>query len=596
MDKPSKNMYKDMKIMPLTEHENSSVLSVLSSMDYGLFVWDYKTNICYVNEHMIENFHIDFNEVELLQDYLATRVDDTTLFRFLSKIHEIRSTTEMTQLEFPIVSRNSSNKFNLEIRYDEKEDISVGLMKATDQKKNLKSDDCIDTLYEQTLKELDLRLAIANEENEIIFSNFEPAIDLEKFYQDIEKWIETENETIVSDIIEDIQLLEQNSSQIRLQVILKVKNTLREDQITRKYLSHKDMKLKLYTHHMAIDSTTEQVRLRKIIRANELMMETKDIVDHIDDLNDMFDYLLSKIQTVIPEVSRGCILRLNKHEELFLETSYGFNDDYVEEFALPFKKSFAYIHLHNDFTKSVIINDIQHKYGDLFPDIKGDNTRFTIQSNITTPLVIDGVLYGLISVDSDRNRVFDDVDTNLLDYIKVQTERAIYKYQKISMIKKDSMQDTLTGISNRRHLLQEIEVFKDKATKNNKMFKFVVFDIDGLKRINDCYGHNFGDKFIKEFAFIVSSNIRDTDFISRIGGDEFVGLFYDIDVDILTNRIKTWQQFFKNNPINYKDEKVEIGFSYGISEYPTSGKHFSELMETADLKLYQQKNNKKNKD
>lgn len=593
MAKHSKNIYKNMKIAPLTEYENSSVLLAISNLDYGLFVWDYGSNICFINKYMIEKFHIEIENVELLQDYLATRVDDNTLFNFLAKIHEIRSTSEITQLEFPIVSRNSSNMFNLEIRYDTNADISVGLLKAVDMKKKLESDeDCIDSLYEHMLKEIELRVAITNEKNELIFANFEPAYNLNKFYEDIERLIKTEN-VVDSDTIEDIQITEKSSSQVKLQVIHNVRNTLREEQITRKQIVHKDKKLKLYTHHIAINSTTEQVRLRKIIRANELMMETKDIVDHIDDLNDMFDYLLSKIQTVIPEVSRGCILSLNEDEELFLETSYGFNDDYVEEFGLPFKKSFAYIHLHNDFTKSVIINDIQHKYGDLFPDIKGDNTRFTIQSNITTPIVINGVLYGLISVDSDRNRVFDDVDTNLLDYIKVQTERAIDKYQKISMIKKDSMQDTLTGISNRRHLLEALELFKDKAIKESKTFKFVVFDIDGLKSINDTYGHNFGDKFIKEFAFIVSSNIRDTDFISRIGGDEFVGLFYDIDDEVLINRIKTWQRFFKNNPILHKDTKIEIRFSYGISEYPRHGKFFSELMEVADLELYDQKNEKR---
>ncbi len=586
-------IYKSMRIGRLEEYQKSSVINAISSFEYGLFVWDYTSNICYVNDFMIDRFSIDIKSIYVLQDYLATKIDDNSLFRFLSRIYEIKLDNEVKRLEFPVKSRKSLNWYGLELTYVENDNVTIGLISQVSASSKTSSVQNIDNMYHKILSNIDMHVAVTSEHHDILFINFESLINSKEFYTEIEEWLKKPYQTFKYKKIQSIQSLEKSNSHNRLLVTYNVKNTLREEYIVRKQILSQNDSLTIYTHNNAIESSTEQIRLQKIIRANDLMMETKDIVDHIDDLNEMFNYMLSKIQTVIPEVSRCCILRLNKKEELFLDSSYGFNEDYVEEFALPFKKSFAYMHMQNDFSKSVIINDIQRKYSDLFPDIKGDNTRFTIESNITTPLVINNVLYGLISVDSDNNRVFDDVDTNLLDYIKIQTERAIDKYQTIRNIKKDSTIDSLTGIGNRRQLTKVLDTYKNKADNQKKSFHFVAFDLDGLKLINDTYGHNCGDQALKQFSFVINSNIRETDFIARIGGDEFVGLFYDIDMQTLQNRLESWQTYFMNNPIEFKGDIINIGFSYGIAEYKKDGLYFSELMEQADKELYQQKRRKK---
>jgi len=320
-----------------------------------------------------------------------------------------------------------------------------------------------------------------------------------------------------------------------------------------------------------------------------LIIEIKDLVDQVNDLNSMYNYLLSKIHIVIPSAKRACVLRLDNDKNMFITASYGFAEEYVKSVKLPFSDSFANSSLKNDYSKSVILNDIQDKYSLLYPDINENTSGFTFESNMTAPLVINGALYGLLSVDSDQNHVFDAIDLNLLDYLKVQIERAIVKYKTISRVKRNSIIDPLTGIFNRRHLMDLFDQYSDDAHQLNSKFAFVLFDIDKLKNINDSFGHVAGDKVIKQFAFTVSNQVRETDIIARIGGDEFIGLFWNISKEVLTSRIKGWQELLELEAIDYENNKIITKFSYGISVYPDEGKTFEELLKESDTKMYIQK-------
>jgi len=181
------------------------------------------------------------------------------------------------------------------------------------------------------------------------------------------------------------------------------------------------------------------------------------------------------------------------------------------------------------------------------------------------------------------------VDLYLLDYMKIQIERAIEKYRNYRIIKKDSNEDSLTGVSNRRHLLSAIHRFKENSDLENKPFFFVLFDIDKLKKINDKYGHICGDLVLKQFALVAKNHIREYDFVARIGGDEFVGLFYNITQDVLIERLNAWKEYFSMNMVEYKENEIHTKFSFGIAKYKEDGIDFNDLMEQADKKLYEHK-------
>ena len=395
--------------------------------------------------------------------------------------------------------------------------------------------------------------------------------------------------------IKRIKLYEERTDEKIYAVFYEEEHIMKEFFVSRVCVNRDDLQGILYTHQPMITGFFEQARLQKMIRANELIMEIRDIFDYVDDLDDIFAYLLSKIHTVIPDADRSCVLNLDSKNRLYLNSSFGFNDEYKSEFRLPFKKSYAYMHMGNDYSKSVIINDIQERYSDLFPDIKEESMGFKIQSNVTTPIVVNDKLYGIISVDSDKNNTFDDVDLHLLDFIKKQIEKAIKEYRKYSKIKKDSTVDSLTGIPNRRQLLNVLPKYQEQAEFDQSNFYFVLLDMDKLKFVNDSYGHLYGDEIIKTFASVISKSIRATDFVARIGGDEFVTIFYDIDIDIVKKRIHNWEKHFTKYPILIDNQEVYLDFSYGIASYKENGPHFSSLLTKADELMYLHKRSKNKK-
>jgi diguanylate cyclase (GGDEF)-like protein len=481
--------------------------------------------------------------------------------------------------------------FSVKMLYDQEKDAAFGIVQKNSQLDNDMNQSM--RIVETFLDAIPMPIFFLSDQNEVLLANHSYVSEYNNIHYLIETYLKTE--TFLTDEFEFISHFERFESSSNADVFLvsyHLSNISYNYFVIRETHTINEQSGILYVYQPVRTGRLENVRLRKILKANELIIEIRDIVDHADDINEVFHYLLSKIHTVIPDADRSCILRLDDQNRLFLDSSYGFHDEYVKEFKLPFDQSYAYMHMGKDYTKSVIINDIQKRYSDLFPDLKDEHLGFKIESNVTTPIIIDDELYGIVSVDSDENKVFDDVDLNLLDFIKLQLERAIEKFRRYTSIKKDSKVDSLTGAPNRRHLLEVLSQTSERADKQGKTFCFVIFDLDKLKAINDNYGHISGDRLLQYFSFVIQNSIRGGDFFARIGGDEFVGLFYDIDENILIQRILDLAKHFKNNPINYKENQIYANFSFGIAKYPNEGKYFSSLLELADERMYQQKRNK----
>ncbi|AZV47207.1 hypothetical protein C3L23_07945 [Nautilia sp. PV-1] len=133
--------------------------------------------------------------------------------------------------------------------------------------------------------------------------------------------------------------------------------------------------------------------------------------------------------------------------------------------------------------------------------------------------------------------------------------------------------DALTGVYNRRGFFKAIE---------NRKGILGLFDLDNFKKINDQYGHKFGDEYLNYFVDVLKENTRKNDIIGRIGGDEFVVLFENSEMtDIKKWAIKLYRELDSKK---FKNEKISV--SSGFSEY--KGDLKESFME-ADKKLYMSK-------
>lgn len=152
-----------------------------------------------------------------------------------------------------------------------------------------------------------------------------------------------------------------------------------------------------------------------------------------------------------------------------------------------------------------------------------------------------------------------------------------------------SVLDELTGLYNRRGFYSVATKFIELAKRNHREFFIFYLDLNGLKKINDNYGHKEGDFAIKSAAEVLIKTFRHTDIIARMGGDEFVVMAIDCTIKDLPNINKRLKENTEDlNRIIQKPYK--ISFSYGVAPYQP-GKIYSldELLEEADNNLYIEK-------
>ncbi len=156
--------------------------------------------------------------------------------------------------------------------------------------------------------------------------------------------------------------------------------------------------------------------------------------------------------------------------------------------------------------------------------------------------------------------------------------------------------DTLTDLPNRRLLQELVSVILNRASRYKKQFAIMFIDLDGFKSVNDSHGHDAGDVLLQEIAKRLKVQTRSTDIIARMGGDEFIIVYSDIETgasetDLLAKRIIETL----NVPIPLPDGGIaHIGGSIGISLYPKHGSEIETLIKAADDAMYVVKKKEKN--
>ncbi|MGS2778722.1 sensor domain-containing protein [Robertmurraya sp. GLU-23] len=156
----------------------------------------------------------------------------------------------------------------------------------------------------------------------------------------------------------------------------------------------------------------------------------------------------------------------------------------------------------------------------------------------------------------------------------------------VKTIEKLAYQDHLTGLPNRRRLLELLTLHLDEAKNNSLMMGILYIDLDRLKFVNDNLGHVYGDELIIEAGKRILNSIRAEDTLARVGGDEFVVITPNIPNLTVTTRVaKRIMASFK--PGFMIDNKLfRTTASIGISAYPTHGTEINELVSKADKAMY----------
>lgn len=158
-----------------------------------------------------------------------------------------------------------------------------------------------------------------------------------------------------------------------------------------------------------------------------------------------------------------------------------------------------------------------------------------------------------------------------------------------------AMQDSLTGLANRRLLDFRMTQTFAQSKRFNRIMAIMYIDIDHFKKLNDSFGHDVGDELLKIIAKKLNNCIRDVDILSRVGGDEFVIVLDELnhidDANLIADKIMA--SFEKNITVMNKSIKVSLSIGIAGSAH-NSEETLKSLMKKADIALYEAKDSGRN--
>lgn len=149
--------------------------------------------------------------------------------------------------------------------------------------------------------------------------------------------------------------------------------------------------------------------------------------------------------------------------------------------------------------------------------------------------------------------------------------------------------DPLTNLPNRRFFGERLEQAMRYAKRNQEALAIIFVDLDHFKRINDDYGHDAGDQYLQAFSRAILKILRDTDTLSRFGGDEFVILLTNIGNQQDAERVA--KKILSLSSVEVNGEKIDVDCSIGIAVYPEDSNKAEQLIEKADQAMYYVKRN-----
>ncbi|MCL5972456.1 MAG: sensor domain-containing diguanylate cyclase [Firmicutes bacterium] len=213
---------------------------------------------------------------------------------------------------------------------------------------------------------------------------------------------------------------------------------------------------------------------------------------------------------------------------------------------------------------------------------------YPLRSALMLPMVTEGQLVGMVVVGNVRPNIYDNFDLRLGMIIAGQAAIALRKIDLDHETTRLGRVDPLIPeLFNYRHFRNALQSELDYAKMYQRQCAVAFLDMDRFKLVNDQYGHLIGDEVLRQLVAVVRREIRAHDLLARYGGDEFVLLLSDIDVQSVKQVLDRIQDRIGQHQFSGVD--FPLGVSVGWALYPEDGETLEHLLNVADQHMYRNK-------
>lgn len=359
----------------------------------------------------------------------------------------------------------------------------------------------------------------------------------------------------------------------------------------------------VYARNIALKEEIE-ARTRELEQATKTILTLNSVLDMMNSpmpLSNMLDKIVSILHNDMG-YNFAAILKIEKDENggnYFAVKSISNNESIKKVFELagqnsaeaklPYREDFDIVKAVKE--KQIYSSEsIDSILADFFPQLEKDKLAeitSLMHSKIFTiaPLYSSKGAFGCIIVSSSNGNI-TDAEKNFLSLYAKQAELAVTAAGLFEEVKKQAVTDPLTGLYNRRYFEENIIKEAERSIRLKQPFSLISLDLDYLKRINDTYGHQYGDLAIKTISEILKKEARSIDTAARMGGEEFSILLPGVDSKGGLAAAERIRKAIANHPI---DTIGGITASIGVAAFIEHSDRIDELIEMADRAMYQAK-------
>lgn len=328
-------------------------------------------------------------------------------------------------------------------------------------------------------------------------------------------------------------------------------------------------------------------------KAKEATLNITNQLLNLESDDKLYTTILEETLSLMPHCDNGSFLVHDGHGTLNFKALIGYGENDFSQMSIRLNESFLWIASNGKISTPISINGLrefneQHMSTESFQRLDQKNF-FQAKSVLSCPIIINDEFYGMINIDSDQSNAFTNNDVKTMTYFTSQIGMAIKNHELLQKIVQLSRFDKLTEIFNRSYFEELFLDYTKKTMRYREKFALVLCDLNHLKKINDSFGHAAGDLALKTFVSLLKSNIRETDYIARIGGDEFIIILHQNDYDQALEKMNALQESINKEYILYNNVKIPLRFSYGIATSPDESMIYDILSKIADDRMYENK-------
>jgi diguanylate cyclase (GGDEF)-like protein/putative nucleotidyltransferase with HDIG domain len=204
-------------------------------------------------------------------------------------------------------------------------------------------------------------------------------------------------------------------------------------------------------------------------------------------------------------------------------------------------------------------------------------------SAVALPILYAEQLHGILYVETAALTEFSEEERLLLHTLADLISGALHNALTFQKAQEEAITDGLTGVKTHRFLMEALSAEWKRSTRAGRSFSVLLIDLDRFKFVNDFYGHLEGDLVLKRVGHILEEHCRHSDVVARYGGDEFVILMPETNIEQshqIAQNLRSW--VCTDSLLHEK----HISASFGIASFPVHGSTPQELIQVADASMY----------